>query len=116
MTLIGDVKGKSCILIDDMADTCGTLCTAADLLQEQGAKEIYAFITHGLFNGPAGDRIVKSSIKKLIATDSMPVSEEFKAKLGDRFQQVSLDLLLAEIIRRTYQNEDTTELLNVPIY
>ena len=116
MTLIGDVKDKTCILIDDMADTCGTLCTAADLLKEKGAKDIYAFISHGLFNGPAGDRIEKSSIKKVICTDSMPVKEEFKAKLGERFSQVSLDMLLAEIIRRTYLDQDTSDLLNVPIY
>ena len=86
MTLIGDVKGKTCLLIDDMADTCGTLCTAADILEKQGAKEIYAFITHGLFNGPAGDRIAKSPLKKVVSTDSMPVSDDFKAKLGDRYE------------------------------
>ena len=90
------------MLIDDMADTAGTLCVAADMLKDRGAKEVYAFITHGLFSGPAGDRIAKSAIKKLISTDSIPAKEDFKAKLGDKFEQVSLDLLLAEIIRRTY--------------
>ena len=116
MTLIGEVKGKTCILIDDMIDTAGTLCSAADLLDKNGAKEIYAFATHGLFNGPAGDRIHKSAIKKVITTDSMPVKQAFTEKLGDRYEQVSLDLLLAEIIRRSHQNEDTQELLKVPIY
>ena len=102
MKLIGDVKGKICVIVDDMADTCGTLCASADQLHKAGAKEIYAFITHGLFNGPAGDRIAKSQITKVISTDSMPVSDEFKAKVGDKYEQVSLDLLLAEVIRRTY--------------
>ena len=116
MTLVGDVKGKTCILIDDMIDTAGTLCTAAGMLKESGAKDIYAFATHGLFNGPAGDRINNSAIKKLIVSDSMPIKEEFRAKLGEKFDTVSLDLLLAEIIRRTYQKEDATELQKIPIY
>ena len=104
MTLIGDVKGKVCVIVDDMIDTAGTLVTAAELLKnEGGAKEVYAFATHGIFSGPAGDRISKSTaLKRVITTDSMLIDEEFKQKVGDKYAQVSLDLLLAEVIRRNH--------------
>ena len=82
--LIGDVKGKQCILVDDMIDTAGTICAAAKSLKEAGATEVYAFATHGLFSGAAGDRIAKSDFTKVITTDSMPLSPEFKAKAGDK--------------------------------
>jgi ribose-phosphate pyrophosphokinase len=72
VVLIGDVKGKSVILIDDMIDTAGTICASAKLLRdEHGADKIYAFCTHGLFNGPAGDRIGASAFDKLFTTDTM---------------------------------------------
>ena len=111
MTLIGDVKGKTCIIVDDMIDTAGTLCAAANLLKEEGAKQVYAFATHGLFSGPAGDRIAKSALEKVITTDSMPLDPEFIKKVGrHKHVQVSLDLLLAEAIRRTHLKEDTSVL------
>jgi ribose-phosphate pyrophosphokinase len=73
------VKGKSVILIDDMIDTGGTICASAKLLKEDhGADKIFAFCTHGLFNGPAGDRIGASSFDKLFTSDTMPVSDEFR--------------------------------------
>eukprot|EP00352_Strombidinopsis_acuminata_P000493 CAMPEP_0176338802 /NCGR_PEP_ID=MMETSP0126-20121128/249_1 /TAXON_ID=141414 ORGANISM="Strombidinopsis acuminatum, Strain SPMC142" /NCGR_SAMPLE_ID=MMETSP0126 /ASSEMBLY_ACC=CAM_ASM_000229 /LENGTH=174 /DNA_ID=CAMNT_0017681997 /DNA_START=529 /DNA_END=1053 /DNA_ORIENTATION=+ len=102
MILIGDVKGKDCIIVDDMIDTAGTLCGAGSLLKEQGANKVYAFATHGIFSGPAGDRIGKSAFEKVITTDSMQVSADFAAKAGDKHGQVSLDLLIAEVIRRTH--------------
>lgn len=84
MILIGDVKGKQCILIDDMIDTAGTICAAATSLKEAGATEVYAFATHGIFSGAAADRIAKSDFTKVITTDSMPLSPEFKAKAGHK--------------------------------
>jgi ribose-phosphate pyrophosphokinase len=72
VTVIGDVKGKTCIIVDDMVDTAGTLCKAATELKDHGAKEVYACITHGIFSGPAADRIKQSDLKKVIVTDSMP--------------------------------------------
>ena len=74
MTVIGDVNNKICIIIDDMVDTAGTLCKAASELKEKGASEVYAFITHGIFSGPAGDRIKESELKKIVCTDTMKVS------------------------------------------
>ena len=102
MVLIGNVQGKTCVIVDDMIDTAGTLCGAAKLLKEQGADKVYAFATHGIFSGPAADRIAASTFEKVITTDSMVVSPDFKQKVGDKFSQVSLDLLLAEAIRRTH--------------
>lgn len=71
-TVIGDVRGKTCIIVDDMVDTAGTLCKAAKELKDNGAKDVYAFITHGIFSGPAADRIRQSELKKVVVTDSMP--------------------------------------------
>jgi len=116
MILIGDVKDKVCIIVDDMVDTAGTLCKASDLLKEKGAKQVYAFISHGIFSGPAGDRIRASSLEKIITTDSMMIEPEFAKKVGHKHETVSLDLLLAEAIRRSHQHEDTQPLLKIPIY
>jgi len=76
--LIGDVGNKTCILIDDMIDTAGTLCAAAELIAKHGAKEIYGLATHGLFCGPAQDRINKSKFVKVITTDTLPQDKDFK--------------------------------------
>lgn len=70
--LFGDVKGKTCIIIDDMIDTAGTLCSAAELLVENGAKEVYGMATHGVLSDPASDRIDKSAFKKIIVTNTLP--------------------------------------------
>ena len=71
MTIIGDVKGKTCIIVDDMTDTSGTLCKAAEELIAAGATKVYAFITHGIFSEPAAERIAKSKIEKIVCTDTM---------------------------------------------
>jgi len=76
--LIGDVANKTCILVDDMIDTAGTLCAAADLVAQHGAKEIYGVATHGLFCGPAKDKIAKSSFKEIIVTDTLPQDGQIK--------------------------------------
>lgn len=80
MTLIGDVKGKTCVLVDDMIDTAGTLVAAAELLKsEGGATEVYAFATHGIFSGQAADRISEcNALTRVITTDSMLIDEKFK--------------------------------------
>jgi ribose-phosphate pyrophosphokinase len=85
MDLVGSVEGKTCIIIDDMIDTAGTLCEAAKLLKEKGAKKVYAFSTHGLFSGPAADRIAKSDLEKVITTDSLVINDEFKKTVGDKY-------------------------------
>jgi len=74
MILIGNVEGKTCIIVDDMIDTAGTLVAASKLLKESGAAKVYAFATHGIFSGPAAERILNSDLEKVITTDSMTVS------------------------------------------
>lgn len=79
--LIGDVTGKDCLLIDDMIDTAGTICAAADLLREQGAKDIYGIATHGILSDPACKRISESAFKSVIVTDTLPVDTALCSKL-----------------------------------
>lgn len=114
VTLIGDVKGKTCIIVDDMTDTSGTLCKAATELKQQGAKKVYAFITHGIFSGPAADRIRESELEAVVCTDTIKVQKETEDKMGGKLKYASVDLMLAEIIRRSYQNENYDALQEVP--
>ena len=74
MTVIGNVSGKKCIIVDDICDTAGTLCKAAELLIENGASEVHSYITHGVLSGPAVERITKSVMKSLVITDSIEAS------------------------------------------
>ena len=103
MNVIGDVRGKTCILVDDIVDTAGTLCTAAEALKEQGAIRVVAYITHPVLSGPAVDRIAASEIDEMVVTDTVPLSEA--AQRCERIQQLSLDRLLAECIRRVSYEE-----------
>ncbi|WP_368344749.1 ribose-phosphate pyrophosphokinase [Pelagovum sp. HNIBRBA483] len=79
MTVIGDVTGKTCIIVDDICDTAGTLCKAAEVLMEKGATEVHSYITHGVLSGPAVERISKSVMKSLVITDSIEPTEPVKA-------------------------------------
>ena len=110
MMIVGNpeyIQNKTAIILDDMCDTAGTLCKAADKLREAGAKEVYAFISHGLLNGPAAERIAKSALKKVIITDSINLPEKTKEILGDKIVQVPLDLYISELIRRSHLGEHT---------
>ena len=79
MTVIGEVKGKTCLIVDDICDTAGTLCKAAEVLIENGANEVHSYITHGVLSGPAVERITKSVMKSLVITDSIMAPEAVKA-------------------------------------
>ncbi len=79
MTVIGDVSGKKCIIVDDICDTAGTLCKAAEVLMEHGATEVHSYITHGVLSGPAVERISKSVMKSLVITDSIELTDAAKA-------------------------------------
>jgi len=79
MTVIGDVKGQTCLIVDDICDTAGTLCKAADLLMENGAEEVHSYITHGVLSGPAVDRVTNSAMKSLVITDTIEPTEAVKA-------------------------------------
>lgn len=114
MTLVGDVKGKICILVDDMADTCGTLCKAADLLIENGAKEVMAIVTHGVFSGDAMDKLNSSHLKKIVCTNSMPL-ESAMAKCP-KLEVIDISGTLSEAIRRLHNGESVSYLFNNAVY
>ena len=103
MNVIGDVKGKTCIMVDDIVDTAGTLCTAAEALKEEGAAAVVCYITHAVFSGPAIERIANSEIDRMVVTDTIPLSEA--ANACEKIHQLSLDRLLAESIRRVSNEE-----------
>ncbi|MGI9325408.1 MAG: ribose-phosphate pyrophosphokinase [Pseudomonadales bacterium] len=103
MSVIGDVAGKTCILVDDMVDTAGTLCAAAEELKRSGAIGVVAYITHPVLSGAALERIENSEIDQIWVTDTIPLSE--RALNCSRIGQLSLDRVLAEAIRRVSNEE-----------
>ena len=103
--LIGDVTGKICIINDDMIDTAGSLCAAADTLIARGAEKVYACATHGLFSGPAYDRIENSQIAEVVVTDAVPVPAE---RLGGKIKVLSIAPLVARTIQAVYGNSSVS--------
>ncbi|BDV41790.1 ribose-phosphate pyrophosphokinase [Geotalea uraniireducens] len=108
MHLIGDVKDKTAIILDDMIDTAGTLTQAARALKEHGAKTIYACATHGVLSGPAIDRINESEIEAVVVTDTVPLGE--KADRTSKVKVLTVANLLAEAIRRIHDDESVSSL------
>ena len=106
MNIIGDVKGKTCLLVDDLIDTAGTICQGAQALHDNGAKEIYACCTHAVLSGPAIDRIEKSPIKKLVILDTINMSEE---KRIEKIEILSVAHLLAKAIEHIYLDKKMSE-------
>ncbi len=106
MNIIGDVKGKTCLLVDDMIDTAGTICEGAQALADFGAKEIYACCTHAVFSGPAIERIQKSPIKKIVVLDTIDLPEE---KRIDKIEVLSIAKLLAKAINNIYLDQKMSE-------
>ncbi len=108
MNIIGKVEGKSCVLIDDMVDTAGTLCLAAQALKDEGATKVVAYITHPVLSGNAVEKISKSALDELVVTDTIPLSAA--AKACGRIRQLSVAGLLAETIRRIRDEESVSSL------
>ena len=108
MNIIGDVGGKTCVLVDDIVDTAGTLCAAAAALKAQGATKVVAYCTHAVLSGAAIDNISKSQLDELVVTDTIPLSEP--AKACGRIRQLSVAELLAETIRRIAFGESVSSL------
>ena len=106
MNVIGDVEGRTCIIVDDIVDTAGTLCQAAAALKAKGASGVVAYITHPVLSGVAIDRIKVSALDSIYVTDTIPLSAE--AKACRRIIQLSLDRLLAEAIRRVSNEESVS--------
>lgn len=108
MNIIGEVRGKVCVLIDDMIDTAGTLCQAAGSLLDEGATEVVAYITHPVLSGKALERITGSGLTELVVTDTIPLSEE--AAACGKIRQLSVAELLAETMRRISLDESVSSL------
>ena len=110
MHIIGDVNEKSCLIVDDMVDTAGTLCKAADALKDHGATKVVAYCTHPVLSGPAIQNIEGSNLDSLVVTDTIPLNE--KAKSCKSIRQLSMAKLLAESIRRVSNEESISAMFD----
>jgi ribose-phosphate pyrophosphokinase len=108
MNIIGEVEGRTCVLVDDMVDTAGTLCQAAQALKDEGAAKVMAYITHPILSGGAVEKISKSALDELVVTDTIPLSAA--AKNAGRIRTLSVAALLAETIRRIREEESVSSL------
>jgi ribose-phosphate pyrophosphokinase len=108
MNIIGEVAGKSCVLVDDLVDTAGTLCHAAKALKDEGAAKVVAYITHAVLSGPAVDRISKSELDELVVTDTILLGDA--ARACPKIRQLSVAGLLAETMRRIRDEESVSSL------
>ena len=109
MNIVGNVEGKVCILIDDIIDTAGTITIGAEALIKSGAKEVYACCSHPVLSGPAIERIENSSIKELVVTNTIQLSED---KLSPKIKQISVAKLMADAISRVYENKSVSTLFD----
>ena len=108
MNIIGDVKGRSCVLVDDLVDTAGTLCKAAKALKGHGAARVVAYCTHAVLSGPAVENICGSELDELVVSNTRPLSDQ--ARECDRIRQLSIAGLLAESMRRISNEESVSSL------
>lgn len=108
MNVIGDVSGMDCVLVDDIVDSAGTLCNAADAIMARGARSVFAYVTHGVFSGNAVKRVEESSIKKIVITDTIPLKETTKS--CKKIEVISASALFAEVIKRI-DNEESVSYL-----
>nr|WP_315020750.1 ribose-phosphate pyrophosphokinase [uncultured Aminipila sp.] len=109
MNIIGDIEGKTAILVDDMIDTAGTIANAANALKDLGAKEVYACATHPILSGPAIERIADSAIKELVLLNTTPIPEE---KIIDKIKVLSVAPLFAEAMMRIFTNDSISKLFD----
>ena len=112
MTIIGDVTGKKCIIVDDMCDTAGTLCKAAEVLMENGASEVHAYTTHGVMSGPAVERVTKSVLKSMVITDSIAPTEAVRATPNIRI--IPTAPMFAQAILNIWNGTSVSSLFETP--
>jgi ribose-phosphate pyrophosphokinase len=110
MNIIGDIEGRVCILMDDMVDTAGTICKAAEVLKERGAKQVLAYCTHPVLSGPAIERLSASVLDELVVTDTIPLTKA--AIASGKVRQLSCAKLLGETIIRIAKEESVSSLFN----
>jgi len=122
MTLVGNVQDKVAIVVDDIADTCGTLVKAADTLVKHGAKDVVALVTHGILSGNAVEVLKNSALSRLVMTNTVPVAEEklealrvAEGQKGCRLEFIDIAPVLAEAIRRTHNGESVSYLFSHPV-
>ena len=108
-SVIGDVDGKDCIVVDDICDTAGSLVAACDILKRFGAKDIYVCLAHGVFSGPAIERLENSCIKEVVCTNSIPLDEEKKAQTT-KIKQLSIGLMLSKLILAISSHKPVSEI------
>jgi len=108
MNIIGEVDGRTCVIMDDMVDTAGTLCKAAEVLKERGAKKVLAYCTHPVLSGPAVSRITNSALDELVVTDTIALRDD--ARACNKIRQLSVAELLAETIRRINSEDSVSSL------
>jgi ribose-phosphate pyrophosphokinase len=118
MTVIGEVEGKTCLIVDDICDTAGTLCKAAEVLVERGAKEVHSYISHGVMSGPAVERVEKSVMKSLVITDTIEPTEKVKA--ANNIRVVPTAPILTQAIVNIWNGTSVSSLFDAdtlsPIY
>lgn len=110
MNIIGDVKDRTCLIMDDMVDTANTLCEAANALKEHGARHVVAYCTHPVLSGSAVERVSNSALDELVVTDTIPLRED--AKACPRIRQLSVANLMAETIRRISDEDSVSSLFS----
>lgn len=110
MNVIGEVEGRTCLLVDDIVDTAGTLCKAAEALKEHGATRVVAYCTHPVLSGPAIDNLEASALDNLVVTNSIPLSD--RARGCPRIRQLSLSAMLGEAIRRVSNEESISAMFD----
>jgi ribose-phosphate pyrophosphokinase len=107
--IVGDVKGRRCVVIDDMIDTAGTVCAAAELLHERGASEIYILATHGVLSDPAVERLEAAPIKQVVVTDTLPVAEAAGGRLK-KLKVVSVAPMVSAAVKAIFMHESVSEI------
>jgi ribose-phosphate pyrophosphokinase len=110
MRVVGDVRGRPCVMIDDMIDTAGTMSDAAKALAAEGAGEIYAVATHPILSGKAAQRIAESPIKQTVVTNTLPVADDTAAVLGDRLTVLSIAPIVASALQAVFEDESVSEI------
>ena len=110
MNIIGDVDGRTCVLVDDIVDSAGTLCNAAAALRQQGAEEVFAYCTHGVLSGGAAARVGASELKELVVTDSIYSGEPDGE--GGKIRRLTIAPLLAEAVRRIADESSVSSLFD----
>jgi len=113
MFLVGEVDGKVAIIRDDIIDTAGTICSAAKILKENGAKAVFSLVTHPLLSGPAVERLAQSTLDMLAVTDTLPLKNSARENLGERITVVSIAPLLAEAIKSIHEEKSVSVLFEM---